>query len=223
MEHAFGLDIPRTLREACQPTRTAVIVYDMQVGVVGQINDGSQIIQRVVNLVAAARAGDYRVIYLRHMFPPPALAGIAALRTAMAWQRVDTVTEVRPFLTRDAPGFELVPELTPSPDELVLDKMTMSAFEGTPLNIVLRDCRLDSFVIAGIAMEVGIEPTVRHALDLGYLPIVVADACGAGRPDAAARSRATLEFTGGSLWTDTATIRPMLAAGSRAGLDADQS
>jgi len=179
MEHAFGLDIPRTLQEACHPARTALIVYDMQVGVVGQIADGAQVTRRVVDLVAAARTGGYRVIYLRHMFPPPALSGVAALRTAMAWQRVDSVTEVRPFLTRDAPGFELVPELDPRPDELVLDKITMSAFEATPLDIVLRDCRLDSFIIAGVAMEVGIEPTVRHALDLGYLPIVVADACGA--------------------------------------------
>jgi nicotinamidase-related amidase len=212
MEHAFGLDIPRTLQEACHAARTAVIVYDMQVGVVGQIADGTEITRRVVDLVVAARAGGYRVIYLRHMFPPPALAGVAALRTAMAWQRVDSVTQVRPFLTRDTPGFQIIPELEPSPDELVLDKMTMSAFEGTPLDIVLRDCRLDSFVIAGVAMEVGIEPTVRHALDLGYLPIVVADACGAGHPEAAQRSRATLEFTGGSLWTDTEVIQPLLAS-----------
>jgi nicotinamidase-related amidase len=212
MEHAYGLDIPRTLQEACHPTRTAMVIYDMQTGVVGQIANGPQIASRVVNLVVAARTGGYRVIYLRHMFPPPALSGVTALRTAMAWQRVDSVVDVRPFLTRDAPGFELIPELTPSPDELVLDKMTMSAFEGTPLDIVLRDCRLDSFVIAGVAMEVGIEPTVRHALDLGYLPIVVADACGAGHPEAAARSRATLEFAGGSLWTDTATIQPILEA-----------
>jgi biuret amidohydrolase len=215
MEHAFGLDIPRTLQEACHPARTAMVVYDMQVGVVGQIADGPEITRRVGHLVAAARTGGYRVIYLRHMFPPPTLSGVTALRTAMAWQRVDSVTEVRPFLTRDAPGFELVPELAPSPDELVLDKMTMSAFEGTPLDIVLRDCRLDSFVIAGVAMEVGIEPTVRHALDLGYLPIVVADACGAGHPEAAARSRATLEFAGGSLWTDTGIIQPLLESGGR--------
>ncbi|HEY0816306.1 MAG TPA: cysteine hydrolase [Pseudonocardia sp.] len=210
MEHAFGLDIPRTLEEACHPARTALVIYDMQVGVVRQIADGAAITRRTVDLVAAARAGGYRVIYTRHMFPPPAMSGVAALRTAMAWQRVDSVADVRPFLTRDAPGFELVPELAPSPDELVLDKMTMSAFEGTPLDIVLRDCRLDSFVIAGVAMEVGIEPTVRHALDVGYLPIVVADACGAGHPDAAARSRATLEFAGGSLWTETAIIRALL-------------
>jgi nicotinamidase-related amidase len=215
MEHAFGLDIPRTLEEACHPARTALVVYDMQVGVVGQIADGAEVTRRVVELVAAARAGGYRVIYLRHMFPPPALSGVAALRTAMAWQRVDSVADVRPFLTRDAPGFELVPELVPSPDELVLDKMTMSAFGGTPLDMVLRDCRLDSFVIAGVAMEIGIEPTVRHALDLGLLPIVVVDACGAGNPEAAARSRATLEFAGGSLWTRTTAVRALLEAGGR--------
>ncbi|MBV9919482.1 MAG: cysteine hydrolase [Pseudonocardia sp.] len=210
MEHAFGLDIPRTLQEACHPARTALVVYDMQVGVVGQIADGAEVTRQVVRLVTAARAGGFRVVYLRHMFPPPAMSGVAALRTAMAWQRVESVSEVRPFLTRDAPGFALVPELQPTPDELVLDKITMSAFEATPLDIVLRDCRLDSFVIAGVAMEVGIEPTVRHALDLGYLPIVVADACGAGHPEAAARSRATLEYAGGSLWTDTDTVQPLL-------------
>ena len=112
MEHAFGLDIPRTLQEACHPARTALIVYDMQVGVVGQIADGAQVTRRVVDLVAAARTGGYRVIYLRHMFPPPALSGVAALRTAMAWQRVDSVTEVRPFLTRDAPASNWSPSST---------------------------------------------------------------------------------------------------------------
>jgi biuret amidohydrolase len=49
-------------------------------------------------------------------------------------------------------------------------------------------------------------------LDLGYLPIVVADACGAGHAEAAQRSRATLEFTGGSTGTDTDVIRPLLAS-----------
>ena len=38
------------------------------------------------------------------------------------------------------PGFELAPELEPRPGEAVMDEITMSAFEGTPLDIVLRDC-----------------------------------------------------------------------------------
>jgi nicotinamidase-related amidase len=44
-----------------------------------------------------------------------------------------------------------VAELAPTPDELVLDKITMSAFEGTPLDIVLRDCGIDAFAVAGIS------------------------------------------------------------------------
>ena len=41
-------------------------------------------------------------------------------------------------------------------------------------------------------MEIGIEPTVRHGADLGYIPVVVSDACGFGHCDAAARSIASL-------------------------------
>ena len=62
----------------------------------------------------------------------------------------------------------------------MIDKITMSAFEGTPLDIVLRDCGVRAYLIAGVAIEVGIEPTVRHSADLGYIPVVVRDACGAG-------------------------------------------
>ena len=72
----------------------------------------------------------------------------------------------------------------------------MSAFEGTFLNIALRDCGINAFAIVGVAMEIGIEPTVRHAADLGYIPIVVADACGAGNKEAAERSLDGLKFTG---------------------------
>lgn len=75
---------------------------------------------------------------------------------------------------------------------------------------MLRDCGIDSFAIAGVAMEVGIEPTVRHAIDLGYLPVVVADACGAGNEAAARRSLETLTFAGSSLQTDVATISRLL-------------
>ena len=37
MQRAFGLDIPQTLEDICDPTRLALVVYDMQVGIVKQI------------------------------------------------------------------------------------------------------------------------------------------------------------------------------------------
>jgi nicotinamidase-related amidase len=78
----------------------------------------------------------------------------------------------------------------------------MSAFEGTPLTFALRDCGIRAVAIAGVAMEVGIEPTVRHAADLGFIPVILVDACGAGNAEAAARSIAALRFTGDAVVSD---------------------
>jgi biuret amidohydrolase len=65
--------------------------------------------------------------------------------------------------------------------------------------------------VVGVAMEIGIEPTVRHAADLGYIPIVVTDACGAGNAEAAVRSLAALRFAGDALLTDTEEFCSVLA------------
>jgi nicotinamidase-related amidase len=88
----------------------------------------------------------------------------------------------------------------------VIDKITMSAFEGTPLDIVLRDCGVRAYLIVGAALEVGIEPTVRHSADLGYIPIVVRDACGVGDAPAGDRALETLIFAGDVIVTDTYAV-----------------
>ena len=206
MERAFGLNIPQTLDDVCDPARLALIVYDMQVGIVKQIENGQQITDRVLQVLGAARRAGVRVFFTRHMSLPTELMGVSQFRMAMAWQRVKSVDEVKPWFLRDSPGFHLIPELHPLPSEAIFDKITMSAFEGTPLDIALRDCRIDAFAIVGIAMEIGIEPTVRHGADLGYIPVVVTDACGFGHRDAAARSVASLEFAGDALLTNVASM-----------------
>lgn len=210
MQKAYGLDIPQSLEEVCDPRRLALIVYDMQVGILNQIQHGDKIISKVVQLVQAAREAGVRIFYLRHMSVPKEAMGVFQLRMAMAWQRVDRVEEVRPWFLRDTPGFQLVPELTPSPSEVIFDKITMSAFEGTPLNIVLRDCGVNAFIIAGVATEIGIEPTVRHGADLGYIPIVVEDGCGSGHEEAGERTMATLKYLGDALLTNVAEITNIL-------------
>ncbi len=212
MRSGFGLRIPTTVADACDPARTAVLIYDMQVGIVSQLTNGPQLVEACVRLRDLARANGFRVFYTRHMSLPPAVAGVSQLRTAMAWQRVDDPAAVRSAFPQGSPQFEMVPELTPGPDEMAFDKITMSAFAATPLDIALRDLGIDTVIIAGIALEVGIEPTVRHAVDLGYLPIMVTDACGAGHPDAAERSYAAMDFSGGSLTTDITTLAAEIAA-----------
>jgi nicotinamidase-related amidase len=211
VQHHRSLEIPATLAEACHPDRIALVVYDMQVGVIGQLADGPQLTERVGRVLEAARGAGVRVFFSRFMSLPTELMGVSQLRTAMAWQRKDRVEDVvSPFL-RDSPGFEIVPELVPRASEAIFDRLSMSAFEGTPLEFALRDCRLTAFAIVGVATEVGVEPTVRHGADLGLIPVVVTDACGAGNESAAQRSLEALAFAGDAILTDIATITGLLA------------
>ncbi len=210
MERIFRPDVPRTLEEVCDPRSMALLVYDMQVGIVSQLPEGAEITARVAELLAAAREGGFRVFFSRHISLPKEVMGVSQLRQAMTWQRVDRAEDVEPWFPRDSPQVQIVPELEPLPSEAVSDKIAMSAFSGTFLNMALRDLGIDSFAICGIATEIGIEPTVRHGADLGYVPVVVADACGAGHEAAAERSLESMRFAGDAIIADVATTTELL-------------
>lgn len=210
MDRAFGIDIPETLEELCAPTRAALLVYDMQTGIVSQIADGAQIVERVARLVGSARTAGMRIVYSRYYCVPVGWAGVGQLRMAKTWQRVSHAAQVQQRLARGSPGFQFVEALAPRDEDLVLDRVNMSAFEGTPLAFLLRDLGLCSFLVAGIALEVGVEPTARHGADLGFIPVVVQDACGFGDAEAARRSLAALQYGGDAVITDLDTVGGIL-------------
>jgi nicotinamidase-related amidase len=188
--------LPARFEDWCDPRRTALLVYDMQVGVCRQVAQAPAVVERCGVALEAARAASMRVAFTRHQSAPRPWLGATQLRTAMAWQRASSPDAVQSWFTRSAPAAEIVPELAPRADELVVDKFSMSAFEGTPLATAWRDCGLVGVAIVGIALEIGIEPTVRHATDLGLVPVVLADACGSGRAEAGERALATMRFVG---------------------------
>jgi nicotinamidase-related amidase len=207
-----GVEIFSTLQELVHPHRTALLVYDMQVGIVPQIPDGPEILSKVQKLLKVTRQAGIRTIFTRHMSLPLEMMGAFQYRMAMAWQRKQSPAEVSSAFLRDSSAFQLVPELQPLPSEVIFDKLTMSAFEGTPLQFTLRDCGIRSIILAGIALEIGIEPTCRHAADLGIIPILVRDACGAGNSEAAEQCVASLTHMGDTIVTDLKTISEHLAA-----------
>jgi biuret amidohydrolase len=211
VDELYGLAVPQSLEEACEPQRLALLVYDMQVGVLSQISGSDQVVARVLEVLEPARAAGVRTFFLRHVTLPTTLMGVSQLRMWRSWQRVERAGDlVSPFPPM-APQTQLIPELLPTDREAVVDKITMSAFEGTWLDIVLRDCGITTVAVVGVAMEVGIEPTVRHAADLGYIPVVVTDACGAGNAEAAERSLAALRFAGDAMLTTAEQLRSVLA------------
>lgn len=120
---------------------------------------------------------------------------------------------MRHAFLHDSPEFPLLPELQPCPSEAVLEKITQPCFLGTPLDIALRDCAINAFAIVGLALDVGIEPTVRHAADLGYIPVVVVDACDGRDEGARQRALAGLAFAGDDGITDTDTLCRALGGG----------
>jgi nicotinamidase-related amidase len=213
MKSAYGLKIPAGLREICSPDRCAVIVYDMQAAIVPQIAEGQSIVRGCEQLLAAARSSGYRIFYTRHIFLPNALAGVGQFRRAMVWQRKDDPMDTKPLFTATSPASKIIPELAPTENDVVLEKITMSAFEGTYLDIALRDANLAAFIIVGIALEVGIEPTVRHGLDLNYIPIIVSDLCGAKTDEARVRSLDNLRATGEVIEASSSELIALLAQG----------
>lgn len=147
MEKAFGLEIPENLEDACELNRTALVVYDMQIGIFSQLSNGDTIKTKVVEVLQAAREAGLRVFFMRHMSLPKELSGVFQLKTAKAWQRVTSSDDVKPWFLRDSPSFQLIPEVIPLSSEAIFDKITMSAFESTPLDIALRDCGIQTVII----------------------------------------------------------------------------
>ena len=213
MSHPHTPEVPRTAADLCRTGRLALVVYDVQVGILSQLGEGGKaFFANVLAALDAARAARLPIFFLRHLSLPRRLMGTFQLRQAMAWQRTDDPDAVRPWFLRDAPGFALAPELNVRPDEAVFDKLTFSAFEGTPLAMALRDLDLNAFAIVGAATEIGIEPTVRHGGDLGLIPLVVTDACGSGNAAEGDRAMASLRFLGDAMFTTSAEFAAALSA-----------
>src|SRR5204863_10110514 len=109
MEHLRGLPIPRTLVEACDPDRLALVVYDMRAGVLGQIADRERVVAQVARTLEAARAAGVRTVFRRHVTLPTELMGAAQLRMWMEWQRAGRAAVVVSPFPPDAPQSRLIP------------------------------------------------------------------------------------------------------------------
>ena len=58
MERAYGLEIPQTLEEVCDPRRLALVVYDMQAGVLNQIERAAEVTERIVEVLRSTVIDD---------------------------------------------------------------------------------------------------------------------------------------------------------------------
>jgi ureidoacrylate peracid hydrolase len=159
--------------------KSAILVIDMQNDTVhangayasfgaAEHAAAQNVVGNVGTLLDAARASSTPVFYSRIVvYPVPGLGGDNAPIFRMLAPDTFKV---------DSWGAQIVDELTPVAGDVVLDRTRMSVFNGTELDIMLRNLGVRHLVVAGAWTNMAVEHTVRDAADHGYSVTVVADA-----------------------------------------------
>lgn len=78
---------------------------------------------------------------------------------------------------------EILDEIKPLPNEIVVNKTTPSAFNSSTLEHILRVQGIESCVFVGVSTHVCVEGTARDASDKGFHCVLVEDACGSNKPE----------------------------------------
>ncbi len=148
---------------------TALVLIDLQAGIVGlptSPRSGAEVIQNAVRLADRFREAQAFVVLVRVTFSPD---GKDVLQP-----EVDAPPMSRGPLPSN--WADLVPEIGPRENDLVITKRQWGAFYGTELDLQLRRRGIKKIVLGGIATHIGVESTARAAHELGYAQVFVEDA-----------------------------------------------
>lgn len=171
--------------------KTAVIVVDMQNAFVSRggyfdligtdISLNQKIIGACKDVINEARLKGTKILYLQMAFSPD-LSDIGPEDSpAYRKSRILPLINKRPELKdkiyfAGSWGAEIVEELEPKPEDIVIKKQRYDGFIGTNLDIILRTRQIKFLIFMGVATNVCVESTLRHAFFLDYFPILVSDA-----------------------------------------------
>ena len=168
--------------ENVDKSHTALLVIDMQNGICHE--DGSfrrlgldmtmckDIIPQVKRLIDSAHSAEVPVIFTRYVYRSDYKDGGILVKELMP----DLATEMS--LAAGSWDADIVDELTPSQQDIVVDKNRCSAFYGCGLESILTTLRVETLVICGVTTNMCVETTARDASTRDYRVFVVDDAVG---------------------------------------------
>jgi nicotinamidase-related amidase len=153
-------------------TRTvALLVMDVQNGLVGRLSDPDALVARVADAIALVRSYDGQVGYVRVAFEDadydafPATSGMAA-----------TVRATGQAMHADSPATAVHDGVAPQAGDIVVRKTRVGAFSTTDLDQQLRERGVTTLILAGISTSGVVLSTVRDAYDRDYQVYVLSDA-----------------------------------------------
>ena len=154
--------------------KTALVVIDLQKGLAGRQtapHSPTKVIENASKLANSFRNNGMPVFLVHVQFSEKdSLRPIA-----------DDSWGVRGQVQQD--WADIVPEIGPRGEDIVITKKQWGAFYGTELELQLRRRAIDTLVICGIATNYGVESTARFAYEYGYQQIFAEDAMASMSPE----------------------------------------
>jgi ureidoacrylate peracid hydrolase len=178
-------------------SKSALIVVDMQNAFASKkgmldlagldISDAPRVVQAVKKVVETARQAGLPIVYLQMGYQPDLSdgggPGSPNWHKELGIRMMNCQPELKgKLVTVGSWDFDVVDEIKPLPDDLVIVKTRYSGFARTPLDDELRRRGIRYLFFTGIATNVCVESTLRDAFFLDYWPILIADAAMGSQP-----------------------------------------